>query len=342
MPVTVSMIAKHVGLSRQTVGFILGDRGHLFREETRKRVLAAAEELGYRRNAAAMAMMRGRYNAIGLLQSVNAAFGLVHANFLAALMEQLRATNMHLSLGQVDDETLVDESAMPELMNSWAVDGLIISYVANYPERLVDILHRYRLPAIWTNVKHPFDAVYSDDYAGARDATELLLKMGHRRIAFVRYYDGVHYSSRDRWSGYSDAMHAAGLQPRRIGTHMGDWTSAEAHARRAEHVRAWVQTADRPSAVVIDDEEVATLVVHFAAVVGVALGSDLSVMNISRDALPVLGRVVSTMRIPTGDMAFAAVPLLLEKITTSGSELPSVSVPCLSFNPDATCRPPVG
>src|SRR5687768_3954251 len=82
MAVTVSTIAKHVGLSRQTVAFVLAGRHHLFREETRQKVLAAAEQLGYRRNAAAVAMSRGRYNAVGLLQSSNAALGTVHYNML--------------------------------------------------------------------------------------------------------------------------------------------------------------------------------------------------------------------------------------------------------------------
>lgn len=344
MAVTVSTIAKHVGLSRQTVGFILGDRPHLFREETRKRVIAAAEELGYRRNAAAVAMTRGRYNSIGLLQAVVPSLGLVHTNFLAAVMEEARAIKMHLSLGQVDDATLVDETAMPELMNTWAVDGLLISYVAQFPDRLVDILHRYRLPAIWANVKRPFDAVYADDYGGARAATEHLLKLGHRQIAFVQYFDSPHYSAEDRWLGYGDAMRAAGLQPRRLGStaEIGFTVIDDGHRQRATDIRHWMQAADRPSAVLVDDDESLPLIVHFAELFGIEIGPELAVICMSREPKPVLGRDVTTVRIPTGALGHAAMPLLLKKIAERDLQLPSVVVASTLLNPDASCRPPVG
>ncbi|HEV7298424.1 MAG TPA: LacI family DNA-binding transcriptional regulator [Tepidisphaeraceae bacterium] len=344
MTVTLDTIAKHVGLSRQTVAFVLGDRPHLFREETRRRVFAAAQELGYRRNVAAVAMNQGRYNAIGLLQSAVTGLGAVHPNFLAAVLESLREAKMHLSIGQLDDAALTDQRAMPNLMNDWAIDGLIISYIANYPKRLVDILHRYRLPAIWTNVKRDHDSVYPDDYAGARQATELLLAQGHRKIGFVRHGDAVHYSSQDRWSGYGDAMRSDGLEPRRLGTgvHNSDVTTPAWHAELLTSIRAWLQSPDRPSAVVVDDDQAAPLIVHVCEFLGIALGSELSVVNLTRDPSPVLGRVLTTMRIPTGGLGHVAVPLLLQKIAASATDLPSVAVPYKVVHPDVTCRPPVG
>ena len=56
MAITLKDIAETTGLSRQTVAFILGDRPHLFREETRRKVIDAAQKLGYRPNSAAASM----------------------------------------------------------------------------------------------------------------------------------------------------------------------------------------------------------------------------------------------------------------------------------------------
>ncbi|HEY0010256.1 MAG TPA: LacI family DNA-binding transcriptional regulator [Tepidisphaeraceae bacterium] len=341
MAVTLSTIAKHVGLSRQTVAFVLGDRPHKFREETRNRVFAAAEELGYRRNAASVAMSRGRYNAVGLLQSTHPGLGLVHANFLAAILEEIRSTDLHLSLGQVDDATLTDETAMPELMNAWAVDGLIISYVADYPERLVEILHRYRLPAVWTNVKRDVDAVYADDYAGVREATESLLALGHQRIAFVRHYDAVHHSSRDRLAGYRDAMHSAGLQPRRLGSDLSHLRPevAECHTRRFSETRHFLE-ADRPTAVILDDDQTAPIFIHICGLLGIEIGKDISLLNVSRDKAPILGQFLTSAVVPTGDLAHAAIPMLLQKIEEREVDLPSVAVPYKYIYPNVSCRPP--
>lgn len=343
MSVTLSTIAKHVGLSRQTVAFVLGDRPHLFRVETRERVFAAAEELGYRRNAAAVAMSRGRYNAIGLLQSTIAGLGLVHFNFLAAMMEEARGANMHLSLGQVDDATLTDEAAMPALMNAWAVDGLIISYVANYPERLVDILHRFRLPAVWTNVKRDVDAVYADDYIGVHQATELLLSRGHRRIAFARHYDAVHYSGQDRWSGYCDAMRSAGLEPWRLGRDLSHLRvdAIEAYTERLTDVHGWLADGNRPSAVLLDDDATAPIFVHLCGLSGLRLGIDLSLVNITRDPMPLLGQVITSAVVPTGALGHAAVPMLLRKVSNREAAIPSVAVPYRLAFANETCHPPV-
>jgi LacI family transcriptional regulator len=342
MAVTLSTIAKHTGLSRQTVAFVLGDRPHLFREETRNKVFEAAERLGYRRNAAAVAMTRGRYNAIGLLQTSKTSLGIVHQNMLMALLEVMRANDMHLSLGQVDDQVLTDELAMPNLMNAWAVDGLIISYVADFPERLAEILERYRLPAIWTNVVRPHDAVHPDDYGGVRDATQRLIELGHRDIAFVRYYEPVHYSGAARYKGYCDALATVGLHPRCIGYHIdappGD--DRVANAERGRDIVRWLHQ-DRPSAVIVDDDEVMPMLVHQCALHGVKIGPDLSIIQVSRNALAPLGQLIATARVPTGDVAHAVVPLILKKIETPGTLLPTVAVPYRFFDIESSCCPAV-
>ncbi|HEV7298435.1 MAG TPA: LacI family DNA-binding transcriptional regulator [Tepidisphaeraceae bacterium] len=339
MAVTINTIAKHTGLSRQTVAFVLGDRPHLFREETRNKVFEAAERLGYRRNAAAVAMTRGRYNALGLLQTSKVGLGLVHGNMLAALMEEMRVIGMHLSLGQVDDEVLTDEAALPNLMNAWAVDGLIISYVADFPQRLTEILERYRLPAIWTNVVRPFDAVHPDDYGGVREATRRLLEMGHRSIGFLRYHEFVHYSCAARSKGYQDAMTAAGLQPRMLGRPVD--VSLPHHSRhfdvQCQDVDQWLSAADRPTAVIVDDDEVVPILVHQCALKGIAIGRDMSVIQVSRDLLAPLGTRLATARVPTGDIGHMAVPLLLKKIKTPETQLPTVAVPYHFVHMDSSC-----
>ena len=55
--VTAADIARSVGVSRATVGFVLNDTpGQTISEPTRRKVLAAAERLGYRPHSAARAL----------------------------------------------------------------------------------------------------------------------------------------------------------------------------------------------------------------------------------------------------------------------------------------------
>jgi len=64
MAVTLKQIGAMTGLSNQTVSFVLGNKAHLFRPETQKRVREAAQRLGYRPNAPARAMRAGRWRCL--------------------------------------------------------------------------------------------------------------------------------------------------------------------------------------------------------------------------------------------------------------------------------------
>src|SRR4051794_38416822 len=106
MAVTVKDVAEYTGLSVPTVVQVLGSRAHLFRPETRERVLKAAEKLGYRPNSSAKAMRKGRFGAIGLLTSANANAGVddVHAKTMWAMLDELLTHDLLLTIGQMPDE----------------------------------------------------------------------------------------------------------------------------------------------------------------------------------------------------------------------------------------------
>ncbi|RMD79732.1 MAG: LacI family transcriptional regulator, partial [Lentisphaerae bacterium] len=67
-PVTTIDIARHCGLSRQTVSFILNGHCDLFRPETVELVHKAARELGYRPFLAMKSMRTGKTQAVAMLQ----------------------------------------------------------------------------------------------------------------------------------------------------------------------------------------------------------------------------------------------------------------------------------
>src|SRR5258708_5926415 len=68
---TIATIAARLGLSRATITHVLNGRGteQRIRQETQQRVLAAAQELGYRPNTSARAVRAGRFGSVALIQS---------------------------------------------------------------------------------------------------------------------------------------------------------------------------------------------------------------------------------------------------------------------------------
>src|SRR5262249_36057995 len=87
-----------------------------------------------------------------------------------------------------------------------------INYSQDFPEAMLAMIVRYHIPSVWLNEVLVKDCVYPDDFAGLRQATEYLLKLGHKKIAYVNYSNLTgDYSVGARFNGYSKAMQTANL-----------------------------------------------------------------------------------------------------------------------------------
>jgi len=200
---TLDAIAARAGVTKATVSNVLnrnrvGTRSDAVRNAQRIRKIAA--ELGYRPNMAARAIQTNRFNAVGLIASTEPRFS-VYQPYLAGLTRACRRKDLHLTLGEVVDEKLTDERYIPKVLREWAVDGLLIAYMAGFPPVLADLIEQYRIPSVWLNAKRDHDCVYPDDRGGMELATRHLVELGHQRIAFFSVFPGGHYSSRDRRAG---------------------------------------------------------------------------------------------------------------------------------------------
>lgn len=216
MAITLKQLAEYTELSIPTVSEILNNKPRLYRQETRQRVLEAAEQLGYRPNSSARSIKTGKFGAIGVLQSSLPRHSYLPVRLLEAMQSTINPHDLLLTLATIDEELVANSAFIPKILHTLAVDGLLINYVAGFPKRLLKLIHQHRIPSIWVNAKPGADCVHPDDFNAARMATEHFLKLGHRRIAFADYnfgYDAkvLHYSLADRYAGYVQAMQQAGL-----------------------------------------------------------------------------------------------------------------------------------
>jgi len=247
MTVTIHQIAAHVGLSAKTVSRILSHADAPHRAETRERVLAAARDLGYRPNRSARAMRTRRAGSVALLLST-----VTHRSILSNLLREgiqsaLAEHGLHLLIASLPDAHLTDEELLPQVLREWATDGLLINYNADVPATMPAIIARHAIPSVWINAKREADCVHPDDFAAAREATERLIALGHRRIGFAAFGGVTHYSAADRLEGCRAALAAAGLgQPQVL-------EAGGAPAARAALADAWLQAPARvrPTAVLV-------------------------------------------------------------------------------------------
>ena len=209
--VTIAEVAKQAGVGVATVSRVLNGSPAV-REETRRRVLDSIDQLGYAPNAAARALSTGRSLAVAVV-----------APFFTrpSVMERLRGVS-HVLAGAGYQLVLFDVERPGEaadyfrrLSAGGGLDALLS--ISLCPAD--DDLERFAeagVPVVL--VDHPHDAVpavHTDDVAGGRLATEHLLDLGHRRIAFLGDFEHNYYgfvSSARRRAGYEQALMAAGIE----------------------------------------------------------------------------------------------------------------------------------
>ena len=314
--VTMQDISLKAGVSKSTVSHILNGRETALRisDATRDRVLEAAHELGYRLNSSARAMSRGSFGGIALLQAIPETRSFAPQELLDGIYEELARHDWHLMLSRLTDEQLCDESVVPKILREWLADGLLIDYIDHIPARLGNLIARAKIPAIWMNSRQEFDCVFPDDFEAATRATRFLLELGHTKIAYVDYMHNwtpgqeSHYSAHERIKGYQHAMRDAHLTPRLL--HEPTFV---AHEERLALCQNWLSRPDRPSAVLCYGTE-ASVLIHAAALVGLRVPRDLSVMNFGAKNENFCSQPMTSMLGPFHDLGRVAVQTLHEKI----------------------------
>jgi len=335
MSVTIHQIAARVGLSAKTVSRILGDPHAPHRAETRARVLSAAQQLGYRPNSSARAMRTRRTGSVALLLSTITHRSVLSNRLREGIQVALAEHALHLLIASLPDARLTDEEYLPQVLREWATDGLLINYNADVPAAMPAIIARHAIPSVWINAKREADCVHPDDFAAAREATERLIALGHRRIGFVDFGGVTHYSAADRREACRAALAAANLGPPEILEGGGPPTT------RADQACAWLRrpAGDRPTAVLAYGAGLASPIVHAAALCDVQVPRDFSVITVADEPDTSLGRPIDTFVLPQELMGRTAVGMLIEKMTTPDRPLPPCALP-LGFAPGSTLGPP--
>lgn len=204
---TVSDIARLANVSPSTVSRVLTGSSPVHPDK-RAAVLAVIEQLNFRPNLTARALVRGKSMVIGILtQSLASQF---YGELAQGIEEGLAGTSYHpiFASGQwLPDE---ERTALTLLVDR-QVDGMII-LGGYHPDRDLRAINR-QIPLI--AVGRSIDSLESqciqvDNRIGAAQAMRHLLDLGHRRIAYI---SGIpaHVDSRERRHGYEQALQEAGI-----------------------------------------------------------------------------------------------------------------------------------
>jgi LacI family transcriptional regulator len=185
-PPTISEVAAEAGVGRATAARTLGGYGYVS-PELRARVLAAAEKLGYRTNALARSMSTGVSHTLGVIVAD------IGNPFFAGLLRGISDTSRARGFDTIvlsTYENLDEEVAAANVLIDKRVDGVIIASAAVDRSSLAHIRAAIDrgIPVVLVDraiTSLDLDAVVTDNRDAAREAVEVLIAAGHRRIGFV-------------------------------------------------------------------------------------------------------------------------------------------------------------
>lgn len=209
--ITLTEVANRAGVSRSTVSLVLRD-SPLVAAETRDRVQAAIEELGYIYNRGAANLRAARTNVVGLLIcELNNSF---YAELTAGMDDALDAEGVVAFMANTA-ESPERQDRFLQRMREHNVDGVILCPTAGTEPALLERLRRWHLPCVQAL---RFVSARDGDYAGVDYAfgvemtAEHLIRLGHTRIAFIGG-NLAHSATFERRAGFSAAMRRHGLSP---------------------------------------------------------------------------------------------------------------------------------
>lgn len=207
---TISDVARAVGVATSTVSRALTQPGRVS-ESMRRRVLTAANELGYRPNPHARSLTSGRSHTVALvLPDVTNPF---YFDLIRGTQAQAKARGYRQMLIDTEESAEIEAATLAELPVS--VDGVILAASRLKDDEL--LLAAKRLPLVVVNREIPgVPSVVVDTAAGVVQAVDHLASLGHRSIAYVAG-PATSWSSRRRWRALQQAGRRLGMQVTQIG-----------------------------------------------------------------------------------------------------------------------------
>jgi DNA-binding LacI/PurR family transcriptional regulator len=273
---TISDVAREAGVSVATVSRALRGLDRVS-PETRARVRRVAEDLHYVASPTATSLASGRTRVVAVIAPHLT--GWFNATVVSAIAMTLRDQQHHVLLIGLEDEAHENRVQLTREMLWKRADGLI---VVNLPlrEEELDLLDRVGIPAVAIGTPVPGRPLIAiDDHQVVRVATEHLITLGHREIAFVGAVppglvaDAVRD---DRVASFQCVMaeHELPVPVSRIIP--AEWSPLSA----AVGVARLLTSGDRPTALVAASDEMAIGAMKAATDAGLSIPRDLSIVGV--------------------------------------------------------------
>lgn len=308
--VKLSDIAQQIGVSTVTVSKALaGKKG--VSEEVRRKIVALADELGYKTPSELNGTKEKFFN-IGVL---------IHDMYLDKLdsfylqmyqcLTKRAASRNCFTLMEVVTESMESLGTMPKLIAPGRCDGLIV--VGKLDNNYLELLEKKSLiPVVYMDFATDRSDIYSvvsDNFYGSYYLTNYLISKGHRKIAFVGTI-GANNSIMDRYLGYLKSLLEHGIEPR------DDYRLADRRLTGEIDSELINIPSDLPTAFVCNCDLTASVLIKKLNQLGCSVPNDFSVVGYDNFLVPgIIDIKLTTYAVDMNEMSKRVINTMIRKLS---------------------------
>lgn len=312
-----------------TVSSVLNGKTGEASEETRARVLKAVDELGYHPNGVARGLARRRMETIGIVASFSDRPSLTGDRYFGPVFDGLLlAAQTQHQRALIITET--HWSHLPQNLSRYLdghCDGLIF-VTPTFPSETITPLLKAQIPLVFLGENRPelpVSVIDMDNEQAGALATQKLLELGHRRIAYIGGNKDLR-SSFERRNGYLRALEQAGILPdaelHSVGAYNPQWGYLEALRLLT------LSPYQRPTALFCGDDSIGVGAIGALQERGYSVPEDFSVVGVNDDQIgQQCTPSLTTIRQPLRTLGEHAVEMLLEQVQDKKLSLRRVLLP---------------
>ncbi|MFC4557666.1 LacI family DNA-binding transcriptional regulator [Virgibacillus kekensis] len=328
--VTISDVARHAQTSKSTVSQFLNKRYDYMRDDTKKRIEAAIEELGYSPNIVARSLKQKSTKTIGVI--VANILHVFSTQVIRAIEDFCNDSNYHVIVCNADDDP-AKEKRYIEMLRAKQVDG-IIAFPTGGNVDLYKKLISESYPLVFLDRKVQeisVNTVLLDNEKAAKIAVDEFVKTGYDKIGIITPSLEKGITPRvERVSGFKKALEEHGLPVK------PEYIVSAKIADIQRELEKMLNLPEPPKAILALNDRVLFEILKYAKEHSLKIPEDIAVIGI--DDVSFAGFYspeLTTIAQPAFDMGKKAAELLLNRIASKGSE---VEVNTFRFDPQLKKR----